>query len=137
MPATALAIRLAASFDYVVARAAKRVPWLLSANLRFCDECDRDHKRQWRLFMHTGHYRMTVCVARASETELTDKELVGMFAHELGHVVGVELGYPEHGRKHQGRGLTPKRVQDEADMIARRVLGFRTLRYNKRTLEEA
>jgi hypothetical protein len=132
----AKADRLAAAFDYVVRRASKKLPWLKGVKLRFCNGADAEHRRKWRQFMHSGDRRMTVCAARVAETLLTDKELVGMFAHELGHVVGAELGFPEHAKSQRGSG-TPKPVQREADWIARNVLGFKTLRYNRRTLQEA
>jgi hypothetical protein len=79
---------------------------------------------------------MTVCVARAAGTEMTQRELVGVMAHELGHIVGTELGFPEHSRSNLKSGKTPQAVQDEADWIARSVLGFK-VRYGKRTLQEA
>jgi hypothetical protein len=77
----------------------------------------------------------TVCFAKAAEFELTDEETLGMSAHELGHIVGKRLRYPEHSRPIITK-RTPQVVQDEADRIAREVLGFETLRYNKRTLQE-
>lgn len=135
MTATVRAIRVAAVFDQVVARAARRLPWLLSAKLRFCRSADAEHKRKWRQFMHSNERRMTVCVARAAETEMTASELRGMFAHELGHLVGTELKFPEHKKPNRG-GRTPQSIQREADWIARNVLGFK-LRYNRRTLQES
>ena len=115
--------------------AARRIPWLKRARVRFCKQADAAHRHRWRLFAHTeedGVY--TVCFARAAERELTDNEILGMVAHELGHVVGIVEGWPHHSRLKQGTE-TSKAVQDEADRIARKVLGFRNLRYNKRTLE--
>lgn len=131
----AQAIRLASAFDYVVDRSAKKLPWLLGAKLRFCFVADKDHRKKWRQFMHSNERKMTVCVAEAAEVELTDKELVGMFAHELGHLVGSELKFPEHMKPQRG-SATPKAVQVEADWIAKNVLGFK-IRYNRRTLQEA
>jgi hypothetical protein len=57
-----------------------------------------------------------------------------MSAHELGHIVGEELAFPEHRKARHSSG-TPLAVQAEADWIATRVLGFK-LRYNRRTLQE-
>lgn len=127
--------RVSAAFRLVIKRASKRLPWISRTKLRFCANADADHKRKWRQFMHSNERPMTVCAARAAEVEMTDSELVGMIAHELGHVAGEALGFPEHA-KHTKAGKTPQAVQDEADWIARHVIGFK-VRYNRRTLQEA
>lgn len=128
--------RIELLFSFVRRHAARRVPWLRRAKVRFCAEADKAHRRRWRLFAHTEEGRVyTVCFARAAETDLTDEEVIGMSAHELGHIVGLKERYPEHAKPHRGRE-TPKKVQDEADRIAREVLGFPGLRYNRRTLQE-
>jgi hypothetical protein len=77
----------------------------------------------------------TVCFAKAAENDLYDEEILGLGCHELGHIVGKRLRYPEHSRPIT-TVRTPKAVQDEADRIAREVLGFENLRYNKRTIQE-
>jgi hypothetical protein len=74
----------------------------------------------------------TVCFARASEEELTDGEILGISAHEFGHIVAIRDRWPEH-EFHETRHPA---VEEEANRIARRVLGFRGLKYNLRTLEE-
>lgn len=113
--------------------AAKKVPWLARVKFTFCREADDWHRHKWRFFAHSGHLGVyTVCFARASETELTDEEALGISAHELGHVVAIRDGWPEHATA-TGRSA---RVESEADRIARRVLGFRGLKYNLRSLEE-
>lgn len=113
--------------------AARRVPWLARVKFRFCREADDWHRHKWRFFAHSGHLGVyTVCFARASETELTDEEVLGISAHELGHVVAIKEGYPEHATA-AGRSA---RVESEADRIARQVLGFRGLQYNLRTIQE-
>lgn len=127
--------RLEILFGLVRDHAAARFPWLSQVKTGFCPLADRDHAKKWRQFAHTKHRVYTVCFARAAEMSLTDEEILGMSAHELGHLVGIRLRYPEHSRPVTGR-RTPKPVQDEADRIAREVLGFEGLRYNKRTLQE-
>lgn len=123
-------------FKLVRDYAAEQVPWLRRVRVRFCKLADAAHRARWRLFAHSGHVGVyTVCFARAAENKLTDEEILGMSAHELGHVVGTRERYPEHSKPHRGRE-TPKAVQNEADRIAREVLGFRNLRYNRRTLQE-
>lgn len=127
--------RVETLFGLARGHAALKFPWLGSIKVQFCPEADAQHKKKWRQFAHTNHAVYTVCFARAAEDDLTDEEILGMSAHELGHVVGIRLRYPEHMKKGRGRG-TPKRVQDEADRIAREVLSFSGLRYNRRTLQE-
>jgi hypothetical protein len=127
--------RVESLFVLARAHAALKLPWIGSVAVRFCKQADSEHRRSWRQFAHTGHEPYVVCFARAAEDELTDEEVLGMSAHELGHVVGTRLRYPEHMRPSRGKS-TPKRVQDEADRIAREVLGFAGLRYNRRSLEE-
>lgn len=126
--------RVRSAWKRVLAQAKRRLPWLSRAKLRFCLEADRLHRKKWRFFAHANHHNLSVCIARAAEQELTDAELVGMLAHEMGHVVGDTLGFPEHKKATRSKG-TPWRVQLEADWIARRVLGFKIL-YNRRTLQE-
>jgi hypothetical protein len=112
--------------------------WLLRIPVRFCKLADRAHRERWRLFAHTENPKVgvyTVCFSRAAERELTDEEILGMSAHELGHVVGGMDRWPEHSKPQRGPE-TPQAVQDEADRIAREVLGFRNLRYNRRSLQE-
>jgi hypothetical protein len=127
--------RVETLFGLARGHAALRFPWIGSIQVQFCKAADEAHRKKWRQFAHTGHESYTVCFARAAEDELTDEEILGMSAHELGHVVGTTLRYPEHMRRRKG-SATPKKVQDEADRIAREVLGFNGLRYNRRTLEE-
>lgn len=124
-------------FGLVRAQAELRFPWMRSVRFAFCPLADRHHAEKWRQFAHTNHRVYTVCFAKAAEVELFDEEVLGMSAHELGHIVGKRLRYPEHARVVSANAKrTPKKVQDEADRIAREVLGFELLRYNKRTLQE-
>jgi len=127
--------RIETLFRVVREHAAARFPWIRSVRFAFCSLADRHHAEKWRQFAHTEHRVYTVCFAKASEFALTDEEVLGMSAHELGHIVGKRLRYPEHSRPTTAK-KTPKPVQDEADRIAREVLGFEGLRYNKRTLQE-
>lgn len=127
--------RVAVLFGIVREQAAHRFPWIQKFKVESCELADRHHNERWRQFAHTNHRVYTVCFCKAAELELTDEEILGMSAHELGHVVGTRLRYPEHSKPVKG-SKTPKAVQDEADRIAREVLGFEGLRYNKRTLQE-
>jgi hypothetical protein len=126
--------RIRTLFDLARSYAAQRFPWISQVKLTFCPLADRHHAHKWRQFAHTNHRVYTVCFARASDWELTDEEVLGLVAHELGHIVGTRLRYPEHTRPIQTK-RTPKAVQDEADRIAREVLGF-NIQYNKRTIQE-
>jgi hypothetical protein len=127
--------RIEILFGLVRGQAAFRFPWISQVKVAFCPLADRHHAQKWRQFAHTNHRVYTVCFSRASEFDLTDEEVLGMCAHELGHIVGKRLRYPEHARPMTTK-RTPQAVQDEADRIAREVLGFEGLRYNKRTLQE-
>jgi len=128
--------RVSRAFLTIRKAAARKLPWLARTRLRHCAIADRDHKRKWRQFAHSNHYPMTVCFALDAERELTDAELRGLVGHELSHVVGETLGFPEHKKKRRGTGSgTPVAIQAEADWLATRVLGFK-LRYNARTIQE-
>ena len=128
--------RIQALFGLVIDAAAEtaRFPWIRKVKFAFCPLADKHHAEKWRQFAHTNHRVYTVCFAKAAEWELYEEEVLGMVAHELGHIVGKRLRYPEHTRVTREKG-TPKRVQDEADRIAREVLGF-NVQYNRRTLQE-
>lgn len=129
--------RVRAAFDQVLAQAAAVFPWLTKARVQFCEIADRDHKKKWRQFAHSNHKKLMVCFAKAAERELTDTELRGMIAHELGHLVALALQLPAHMSEDTGprHHKTPKAVQDEADWVARELLGIQ-IRYNRRTLQD-
>lgn len=127
--------RIEVLFGLIRSQAALRFPWISNVKVKFCPMADRDHGMKWRQFAHTNHHVYTVCFAKAAEIELFDEEVLGMSAHELGHIVGKRLRYPEHSRPTTTK-RTPKAVQDEADRIAQEVLGFDGLHYNHRTLQE-
>lgn len=113
--------------------AALKVPWVSKVKPVFCKLADDYHRQKWRYFAHSGHLGVyTVCFARASDEELTDGEVIGISAHELGHVVAIKERFPEH-EFHLTRH---PHVEEEANRIARHILGFRGLKYNLRTLEE-
>ncbi len=126
--------RVETLFVLVRAHAAVKFPWLAKVEVRFCKQADATHKKKWRHFAHTNHDVYTVCFAKASEEDLTDEEILGITAHELGHIVGTRLRYPEHARLNPPHWKKP--VEEEAQRIAREVLGFTTLRLNRRQLQE-
>lgn len=116
------------------AAASARFPWIRKVGVQFCKLADKAHRLKWRNFAHTDHAVYTVCFAKVSESELTDEEILGIAAHELGHIVGIRLRYPEHARLNPPHWKKP--VEEEANRIAREVLGFEGLRINRRTLQE-
>lgn len=126
--------RIDTLFRLVRGYAATRVPWLDAVSWKTCRFADRVHEKEgWRFFAHSGHLDVyTVCFCRAAEYELSDEEIIGISAHELGHVVGIRDGWPCHEYT-TGRDM---RIEREADRIAKTVLGFRSLRYNRRALQE-
>lgn len=127
--------RLEVLFGLVRAQAALRFPWIQSVKVGFCPLADRHHAKKWRYFAHTNHRVYTVCFAKAADQELTDEEILGISAHELGHIVGIRLRYPQHAiRANPPHWKEP--AEEEANRIASEVLGFEKLRINRRTLQE-
>lgn len=128
--------RILSIFGAVLAHCAAIMPVLRRVKVKFCRDADRAHEEKWRLFAHANHHPWTVCFARAADLELSPCEVVGMSAHEIGHIVGDYLGLEAH-RTMLGNGRrTPKAVQDEADEVARKIFGIE-IRYNSRTLQTA
>jgi hypothetical protein len=126
-------------FGLVRAHAALRFPWIGTVKVAFCPLADLHHVRKWRQFAHTNHRVYTVCFSRAAEMDLTDEEILGISAHEISHLVGIRLRYPEHSNSTTTRANPPhwkKPVEQEANRIAIEVLGFNGLRINRRTLQE-
>jgi hypothetical protein len=122
-------------FDLVRAHASLRFPWIGGIEVAFCPLADRHHAKKWRQFAHTNHRVYTVCFARAAELDLTDEEILGISAHEISHLVGIRLRYPEHSvRTNPPHWKEPAEL--EANRIAIEVLGFESLRINQRTLQE-
>ena len=120
-------------FGLVLSYAAKKQPILRSVRVRFCRLADDYHRRAWRFFAHSNHLRVyTVCFAKAAEKELTDGEILGVSAHELGHVWAILKRLPVHERS---KDRSPE-LEEEANRVARDVLGFSGLRYNARTIQE-
>lgn len=130
--------RVKEAFEKIRSHSSTIFPWLGGMKLRkTCPDTDRDHRKKWRQFAHSNHYPMSICFARAAEKELTDTELLGMMAHEVGHLVAIDLKLPAHMSEERSpdTGKTPQAVQDEADWVVRNLLGI-PIHYNARTLQE-
>lgn len=130
--------RLEQAFQAVRSLGSVPFPWISKVRLVVgCSVSEEEHLEKWRQFAHACHRPMAVCIARDADRELTDRELVGVFAHELGHVVGDEASFPAHHRHRGGKsGKTPQSVQDEADWISEKFFGIR-IRKNRRKIQEA
>ncbi len=85
--------KLRALFYRVFCAVQRRIP--ISRQIRIRVDCelilrDRSSKEPSlgrRAFMHTGHHADTICIA--SQTAALDKHhIVGLFLHELGHLLG-------------------------------------------------
>jgi hypothetical protein len=126
--------KLSRILSQVLEVARERSPWIPSVRIRHCPLADRDHRKKWRQFAHSLHVPGFICFAREAAHEMTEREIFGMTAHELGHIVAMKLKLPEHMKPARGQG-TPKRVQDEADTVAELLFGI-PIRYNRRTLQE-
>jgi hypothetical protein len=70
-----------------------------------------------------------ICFAQAAEEELTDEEMIGILAHEFGHVLAATLKFPGHCRG------VDREAEEEADWLVRNVFGL-PLEYNERTLQQ-
>jgi hypothetical protein len=80
--------RVAECFEIARAIVATRHPEVLRYGLFVgCPDCDREHGKLWRNFMHVHHFPFTVCSASAVGS-LGRASLLGLFLHELGHVIG-------------------------------------------------
>ena len=102
---------------------------------QFCKEADKLHRKEWRLFAHQGHRKGKICFAKAAERDLTDEEIAGISAHELGHAVAQDFGLPAHSSTPPTSGPTPKKIQREADEVVRHFFRL-PLWYNSRKLQE-
>lgn len=125
--------RLSSRFGVVLHQASLTFPWLSRVRLRYCSMADREHLKSWRQFSHACHRKDIVCWARAAGKELTDTEIYGITAHELGHIIGEEIGAPAH-RRARDRGAGDEAAEREANLLAL-TMGFRVV-YNSRKLEE-
>lgn len=127
--------RVKSIFQSVLAHARKQYP-IPGVTVGFCPTADRDHEKEWRVFAHTGHKEGKVCFAKAAEKDLTDGEIRGISAHEIGHIVAQRIGLPGHLKMETTKGEgTPKKVQEEADGVAFHVFGL-PLYYNSRNIED-
>lgn len=55
-----------------------------------CAELKHDKrydKEGYRLYMHVGHLRNKICVVAEAE-KLPRRNLIGLFLHEFGHMIG-------------------------------------------------
>lgn len=120
-------------FRGVLRAVRQRLPWVPALSAAPCRQADLEHKESWRQFAHQGHVEGAICFAGAAGDELTLEELIGLSAHELGHVVAEKIGLPAH-RKQVKDGKTPKAVQDEADGVSE-LLFHIPLRYNEREIQ--
>ena len=65
---------------------------LIDIGFKRCRIADRDHYKEYRVFMHTGCEPNTICVTSSIDMLDTDC-LVGLFCHEIGHVICFQ--FPE------------------------------------------
>ncbi len=50
-----------------------------------CPLADEDHQDDWRVYAHTLHLPMVICIAQAFE-RLSDAHKCGILLHEFGHL---------------------------------------------------
>lgn len=87
----------------------------LRINLKHCSLAESEHKKSLRQYMHAGHHPFTICYAKAF-WKLPPMHQFGLLAHEIGHVVLLDLAkIGDHS-------------EPDADWEAEKILGV-TVRY--------
>ena len=131
--------RLGDIFSDVLKLAVKVVPELTRVTPGYCKLADQYHDEEWRCFAHSIHRPWKVCWARAAADDLTDGEIIGISAHELGHIIAEGTGMIRDPLVAHSKAIvgerTPQAVQNEANWVVKNLLKL-PLRYNKRELEE-
>jgi len=98
---------------------------LIDVSWKLCRMADRDHYRDHRIYMHTGHEKMTICAS--SSIELLDEEnLIGLFLHEIGHIIHHEIPSLYTGQLDEETIGYMEDGDDEviADMIIQKLFGI-------------
>lgn len=106
--------RLAFSFSSVKDAVSRVFPELADTKLFVgCPHQDTKHShhqlknsdgsgKNWRAFMHTNHFKKTVCVHPHADTELQTRNLIGMLLHEFGHLINDIIGLPNTQKNADG-----------------------------------
>lgn len=63
---------------------------LIDIRVRRCRLADRDHYKERRVYAHAGCEDMLICVSSSIEL-LDDENVRGIFAHEIGHIVAIQM----------------------------------------------
>jgi hypothetical protein len=58
--------------------------------------------KNWRAFMHTGHFKDTICVHPHADVELPMRNLIGMMLHEFGHQINDIINIPNTQKNADG-----------------------------------
>src|SRR3972149_5499618 len=54
--------------------------------LRDCHVAEKEHKKSFRQFAHTGHYPRVICVCE-DMFKLPNNYIAGLIVHECGHII--------------------------------------------------
>lgn len=90
-------------------------------HVRTCREADQEHARSARRYAHVGHYRGTVCLARAAVFELPANYLAAILLHELGHLALLPAEHSERDADRAGSHLAGVRIVRRSYGPARRL----------------
>ena len=93
--------RECAGINITMQFAVQRCPELADVQHRWCDECERAHEQDPRLFAHVSPRcgERTVCWSR-TVARLPLGNQVGLCLHELGHLLDPRSGDPVEQEQH-------------------------------------
>jgi len=63
---------------------------LIDIQYKRCLIAEKEHYKDRRQFMHTGHEDMTICVSDSIE-HLDIENIHGLFLHEIGHLIADQI----------------------------------------------
>ena len=63
--------------------------------LRDCHVAEKEHKKSFRQFAHTGHYPRVICVCE-DMFKLPNNYIAGLIVHECGHIILFSEGKKQH-----------------------------------------
>lgn len=68
----------------------KVIEKIIDVNYARCKLADRDHWKSSRVYSHIGCEDLQICISSSIEL-LSTENLQGIFLHELGHIIHIQL----------------------------------------------
>lgn len=83
--------------DYLIYQAVQKMPELYNVEAFHCEEADDEHRESIRQYMHVAEHFQdnSICYSKFTD-ELPPEFIVGLFAHELGHLALIAMGDEDH-----------------------------------------